>query len=120
MSPRRRVPPGEPDLDPLLLDPTRLSIMSLLAAATWCEFGFVRDSAGLTDPALSKQVANLSKAGYVEVRKGYVGKRPRTWLRASAQGRGQVARHIKGLQAVISQAQAAATEYEPDETADRA
>jgi DNA-binding transcriptional ArsR family regulator len=118
MSPRHRVPPGGPDLDPLLLDPTRLSIMSLLTAAGWCEFGFIRDSAGLTDPALSKQAAALSKADYVEVRKGYVGKRPRTWLRASAQGRDRVTRHIQGLQAVVSQAQAAATEYEPEETPD--
>ena len=29
-----------PDLDPLLLDPTRLSIVALLAGAEWAEFGW--------------------------------------------------------------------------------
>ena len=66
MSPRRRMPAGEHDLDALLLDPTRLTIMSLLDAARWCEFGFVRDSAGLTDPALSKQAATLVKVDQPE------------------------------------------------------
>ena len=49
------------ELDQLLLDPTRLAIVSLLTAAEWAEFGFVRDSVGLSDSALSKQVTTLSK-----------------------------------------------------------
>ena len=75
------------DLDPALLDPTRLSIVSLLAATNWAEFGYVRDSVRVSDSALSKQVSALDKLGYVEVDKGYVGKRPRTWLNLSDAGR---------------------------------
>jgi hypothetical protein len=41
--------------DQALLDPTRFSIVSLLAAAHWAEFGFVRDCLGVSDSALSKQ-----------------------------------------------------------------
>ena len=104
MSPRRRVPPGNSDLDPLLLDPTRLGIVSLLAGADWCEFGFVRDSVQLSDSALSKQVTTLSKNDYVEVRKGYVGKRPRTWLNLTETGRTTLADHIAALQAIAERA----------------
>jgi hypothetical protein len=43
-----------PGFDELIHAPTRLSIVSLLAATTWAEFGFVRDSLRLSDSALSK------------------------------------------------------------------
>ncbi|MGW4511484.1 winged helix-turn-helix domain-containing protein [Streptomyces sp. NPDC004393] len=92
---------AEAELSPLLVDPTRLSIVSLLAATQWAEFGWVRDSVGLTDSALSKQVATLSKPGYVEVRKGYVGKRPRTWLNLSDTGRSALQAHIAILQQIV-------------------
>jgi DNA-binding MarR family transcriptional regulator len=91
-------------LDQLLLDPTRLAIVALLAAAEWAEFGFVRDSVGLSDSALSKQVSNLSKSDYVEVRKGYVGKRPRTWLNLTEAGRDKLAGHISALQGIAEKA----------------
>jgi DNA-binding MarR family transcriptional regulator len=94
------------ELDQLLLDPTRLAIVSLLAAAEWAEFGFVRDSVRLTDSALSKQVTTLSRNDYVEVRKGYVGKRPRTWLNLTDSGRETLAGHIAALQAIAERARA--------------
>lgn len=92
------------ELDQLLLDPTRLAIVSLLSAAQWAEFGFVRDSVNLTDSALSKQVTTLSKNGYVEVRKGYIGKRPRTWLNLTDTGRNILIEHIRALQAIADKA----------------
>jgi DNA-binding MarR family transcriptional regulator len=92
------------ELDQLLLDPTRLAIVSLLAAAEWAEFGFVRDSVRLSDSALSKQVTTLSKNDHVEVRKGYVGKRPRTWLNLTDTGRTALAEHITALQAIAEKA----------------
>ena len=94
------------ELDQLLLDPTRLAIVSLLAAAEWAEFGFVRDSVRLSDSALSKQVTTLSNKDYVEVRKGYVGKRPRTWLNLTDNGRANLADHIAALQAIAEKARA--------------
>ncbi|GAA1644724.1 winged helix-turn-helix domain-containing protein [Actinoplanes couchii] len=94
---------GGPQLEPLLLDPTRLSIMATLAAAEWAEFGFVRDTAGLSDSTLSKRVAQLGDAGFVEVRKGYVGKRPRTWLNLSEAGRAALRSHIAMLRKIAEQ-----------------
>ncbi len=114
MSPRHRIPPGHDDLDPLLVDPTRLAIVSVLAAAHWCEFGFVRDTVNLTDPALSKQVAKLVEVAYVEVRKGRVGKQPRTWLRITPAGRKQLTIHLMALQKIVTQAQQAGHDVAPD------
>jgi DNA-binding transcriptional ArsR family regulator len=94
----------EARLDPLLLDPTRLTIMALLAGADWAEFAFVRDSARVSDSTLSKRVTQLNDAGYVEVRKGFVGKRPRTWLNLSAAGRTALSDHVAMLQQIATNA----------------
>ncbi|NUW32901.1 transcriptional regulator [Nonomuraea sp. SMC257] len=74
--------------------------MATLAAADKAEFAFVRDTVEVSDPVLSKQAATLEKAGYVEITKGYVGKRPRTWLSLTAQGRRAFTAHIAALRAI--------------------
>ncbi|GAA0899432.1 MULTISPECIES: winged helix-turn-helix domain-containing protein [Streptomyces violaceusniger group] len=96
------------DFDTALLDPTRLSIVSLLVSVEWAEFGWVRESAGLSPSALSKQVSTLETRGYVEVKKGYVGKRPRTWLALTPTGRDALERHVAALRRVVEESQRAA------------
>ncbi|HEX3607133.1 MAG TPA: transcriptional regulator [Candidatus Dormibacteraeota bacterium] len=78
----------------------RLSIMATLAAADRAEFGFVRDTVEVSDSVLSKQVATLEAAGYIEVCNGYVGKRPRTWLSITAAGRRAFEDHVAALVAI--------------------
>jgi DNA-binding PadR family transcriptional regulator len=46
---------------------------------------------------LSKQSRVLEDAGYVDVRKGAVGRRPRTWFRLTAGGRQAVKGHLAWL-----------------------
>jgi DNA-binding MarR family transcriptional regulator len=87
-------------LDPVIHAPIRLSIMAFLSEVDRAEFGLVRDSVEVTAPALSKQVSTLEEAGYVDVDKGYVGKRPRTWLSLTAAGRRAMTRHLEALRAI--------------------
>jgi DNA-binding MarR family transcriptional regulator len=85
-------------LDPLIHPISRLSICGLLAAgADWVEFAALRDAAGISDSVLSKQSRVLEDAGYVEVRKGAIGRRPRTWFRLTTQGRHAVEGHLAWL-----------------------
>jgi DNA-binding transcriptional ArsR family regulator len=65
-----------PRFDELIHAPTRLAIGSLLAASDGADFRFIRDSVGLSDSAMSKQLTTLEEAGYVQIRKGFVGKPP--------------------------------------------
>jgi DNA-binding MarR family transcriptional regulator len=84
--------------DQLIHPITRLSICGLLAAgADWVEFATLRDAAGISDSVLSKQSRVLEDAGYVEVRKGAVGRRPRTWFRLTPEGRQAVEGHLAWL-----------------------
>lgn len=88
--------------DELIHAPTRLSIVSLLAASQWADFKFIRDSVGLSDSALSKQLATLEQAGYVEIGRGFVGKRPRTSARLTPAGRDAFEEHVAALQEMVA------------------
>ncbi|WP_309237228.1 transcriptional regulator [Actinomadura sp. BRA 177] len=89
------------NLDPMIHTPARLQIVSLLATATEAEFAFVRDSLDMSDSVVSKHAAALEKAGYVEIRKGYVGKRPRTWFKLTRDGRRAFDEYVTNLQEIV-------------------
>ncbi|KIZ15460.1 winged helix-turn-helix domain-containing protein [Streptomyces natalensis] len=90
------------DLAPLLNAPVRLSVAAALAPVDKAEFGFVRDLVEVTDSALSKQVSLLEEAGWVHVEKGRVGRRPRTWLSLTCEGRAVYERHLAALRAIAA------------------
>jgi DNA-binding MarR family transcriptional regulator len=90
------------ELDDLLAHPVRFSIAALLAAASKVEFSFVRDHVEVTDSVLSKQVSALEQAGYIKVDKGFVGKRARTWLSLTREGRRVFERHIEALREIAA------------------
>ena len=91
------------EFDDLLNSPTRLSILAALSRLDDVEFSVLRDSLEVSDSVLSKQATSLEAAGYVRVRKGHVGKRPRTWLSMTAEGRVALHRHVAALQAVLGE-----------------
>ncbi|MGK5641101.1 transcriptional regulator [Streptomyces sp. URMC 126] len=88
------------ELVPLLSSPVRLSIVAALAAVDRAEFGAVRDLVDISDSVLSKQAATLEGAGWVAVSKGRVGRRPRTWLALTDEGRSVYRRHLAALRAI--------------------
>lgn len=96
-------------LDDLLGHPVRFSIVALLGAPDRAEFSFVRIHVEVSDSVLSKQVSLLEGAAYVRVKKGFVGKRPRTWLSLTKRGRDAFARHMAALRKIASGGMAAAS-----------
>jgi DNA-binding MarR family transcriptional regulator len=107
-------------LDPILHQPTRLTVLAFLSGCQEAEFSVVRDYCQVSDSVLSKTAAGLETAGYLRARKGYVGKRPRTWLSATAQGRAVLAAHLGALQQMAAAAEAAGYASTPDGGADGA
>jgi DNA-binding MarR family transcriptional regulator len=88
------------DLDDALLTPLRLSVMAALRAEVEIDFGTLRDLLETDDSALSKAISTLGTAGYLAVRKGYVGNRPRTWLTATGAGIAALRIHVAALRAI--------------------
>lgn len=94
-------------LDEVIHAPVRFSIVATLSAVGKAEFSYVRDTVEISDSVLSKQVSTLEAAGYVTVKKGYVGKRPRTWLSLSPAGEVAFRSHLAALTEIASRTVAA-------------
>ena len=90
--------------DELIHAPNRLSLVAFLAATGWADFTVLRDSVGLSDSTLSKQLTTLEAAGYIEIRKAFVGKRPRTSARLTTSGRTAFDQHVLALQEIVARA----------------
>lgn len=80
--------------------PVRFSLMAALAGVENIDFATLRDHLQVSDSVLSRQVTSLEASGMVGVKKGYVGKRPRTWLKLTPQGRTAWDAHLAALRAI--------------------
>lgn len=89
-------------LDPVIHAPKRLAAMALLANATDADFSFVRDHLKLNDSDLSKQMAELAKAGYIVIRKHGRGPGAHTSYRITIDGRRAYKRHRAALVALLA------------------
>jgi DNA-binding MarR family transcriptional regulator len=90
--------------DELIHPSTRLSIVSLLAAADWVEFAFIRDELGLSDSALSKQLSTLEEAGYLTIERQLSDRRRRVRARLTSRGRAAFDGHVAALREILERA----------------
>jgi len=86
-------PSNNPDLPPvkeidrLIHEPARLLIMAHLYVVEGADFLYLMNQTGLTFGNLSSHMSRLEEAGYIEVEKTFVDKRPNTRLRLTEAGR---------------------------------
>lgn len=80
-----------------LSNPTRLGIVANLKNRDKAEFKLLRDSLGVSDSVLSRHISALETVGLVAVKKGYVGKRPRTWVSITKLGSTRLDSHVQAL-----------------------
>lgn len=88
-------------LNEVIHTPVRFSIVSALDEVDEAAFSHLRDAIEVSDSVLSKHATRLEEAGYVKIRKGYVGKRPRTWLSLTRTGRTAYRDHLQALRALV-------------------
>jgi DNA-binding MarR family transcriptional regulator len=84
----------------------RLGILTITAEAQRAEFAYLRETLGLTPGNLSRHLAVLEEAGLVTVEKGYAGRRARTWVRITADGRAALAAELTALAELLRRHQA--------------
>ena len=75
------------DIDRMIHEPARYNIMALLYVVERAEFLFVQNQTHLTPGNLSAHVSKLEAVKYLQVQKKFVGKKPRTFIRLTEQGR---------------------------------
>lgn len=88
-------------LNPLLHSELRLAVMSLLMGVDEADFVYLREQTGVTAGNLSVQIDKLSTAGYIEVEKGFQGKRPRTTCKLTAEGIKAFEEYVEALKEYI-------------------
>ena len=93
--------------DPIIHQPVRLKIMSalkVLPAGESIEFVRLKAIVAATEGNLGAHIATLEEAGYVAVEKDFVGKRPRTRITLTKQGRRAFEDYVAYLRDIIDAA----------------
>lgn len=89
------------ELNPLLHSQLRLAVISLLLPVKEADFSYLKEKSGATAGNLSVQIDKLAKAGYIDVRKEIVGKKPRTTCRITGKGREALAEYVAALKTYL-------------------
>jgi DNA-binding MarR family transcriptional regulator len=79
----------------------RLGILTITAEARQADFGYLREALGLTAGNLSRHLTVLEEVGMIQVEKGYEGRRPRTWVRITSDGRTALAAELATLTELV-------------------
>ena len=89
------------NIDRLIHEPSRLTIMMNLYVVESADFTFLMRQTGLTWGNLSSHMSKLEEAGYVQVEKGFVHRKPRTMLRLTDAGRAAFREYRKRMEQVL-------------------
>jgi DNA-binding MarR family transcriptional regulator len=93
--------------DETIHQPIRLRVMAALTApacqAAGLDFTELKKLTGATDGDLGAHIEQLARAGYVDIAKAFVGRRPRTTVKATPEGRAASARHVAFLKKIIAE-----------------
>lgn len=90
------------ELDPLLHSQLRLAVISILMNVVEADFVYLREKTESTAGNLSVQIEKLSNAGYIEVEKGFSGRKPRTVCRITDKGRKAFEDYVDALRSYIN------------------
>ena len=88
----------------LIHQPSRLRIMAALIAlpdGEEMDFVSLKGLCKLTDGNLSSHLTMLEQAGYVSIEKGFEGKKPKTRVRVTLNGREAFSRYVAELERII-------------------
>jgi DNA-binding MarR family transcriptional regulator len=75
------------DVDKLIHEPARLTILAHLYVVESADFLFIMRQTGLTSGNLSSHMRKLEAAGYIHIKKEFVNRKPHTMVSLTEQGR---------------------------------
>jgi len=89
------------EIDRVIHEPARLLILAYLSVVESADFLFLMNQTKLTRGNLSSHLSKLEAAGYVEIKKEFVEKIPRTLLSLTEQGRNAFLKYRRNMQQVL-------------------
>lgn len=79
----------------------RLGIMSILMVNDWVDFTEMKTLLNITDGNLASHSSALEKSQYIEVKKEFVGKKPKTSYQVTPLGRAAFKEHLSYLEKLM-------------------
>ncbi len=98
------------ELDRLIHEPSRLRLVTLLFVVDESDFVFLSAQTGMTAGNISSHMSKLESAGYVDVDKQFIDRKPRTVYRLTDAGREAVKTYREAMMSMIGV---------PDDSSDR-
>lgn len=90
------------ELDPLLHSQLRLAVMSILMNVEEADFVYLKEKTNSTAGNLSVQLDKLTTAGYINIEKGFVGKKTRTTCSVTDLGRKAFEAYVEDLKNLLN------------------
>lgn len=87
--------------DEVIHQKNRLGILAVLAEADFADFNYLKTALDLTDGNLSRHLQVLEESGLVSIAKGFEGRKTKTVVRATRQGRKALSQQLKAMQELI-------------------
>ncbi len=89
-------------IDRIIHEPSRLVIMAQLYVVQSADFLFLQNQTGMTPGNLSSHLSKLEDAGYVEVTKEFIDRKPHTALALTKRGRASFMAYRKKMRQVFN------------------
>jgi DNA-binding transcriptional ArsR family regulator len=89
------------EIDRIVHEPTRLIILAHLYVVESADFVFLLRQTGLTWGNLSSHLSKLEAAGYLDIVKEFMGKKPHTMLRLTKKGRSAFRQYRQSMKQVL-------------------
>jgi len=89
------------DIDQIIHAPARLMVLTYLFVVESADYVFLMRLTGLTWGNLATHLNKLEEAGYVDIQKTFDGKKPKSILRLTEQGRDAFRAYKKSMQQVL-------------------
>jgi len=75
------------NIDQIIHAPSRLMVLTYLYVVDSADYVFLMQMTGMTWGNLATHLSKLEEAGYIEMHKGYKGKKPHTTIQLTQHGR---------------------------------
>ncbi|MFQ6607040.1 MAG: winged helix-turn-helix domain-containing protein [Fidelibacterota bacterium] len=89
------------ELDPLIHAPIRLAILTILISVKEADFTYLKEAANTSDGNLSTHLTKLEEAGYIQIEKKFVAKKPKTTCMIATKGREAYLKYIESLKSYL-------------------
>lgn len=94
-------PSGIQSIDRLIHEPARLLILKKLAVVASADFVYLATQTQLTQGNLSSHMSRLEAVGYIEIKKEFIDRKPRTLYKLTETGKAAFVKYLEQMRGLL-------------------